>query len=211
MKEYQFQYTKTANALFVVMICFIVVFACIGICISLHLQELLTFLIGIPVFFFTIALFKKIAVSDCTARLSDTSVEFNFDGDSKTIDFANLISFKTDDGKNGPILYLKSNDGNFRIFANSSFCNPADFKVFRDDLIAKLDNYRLSVNPSLIHRGSIFATKGMLYFLCIATIVYLLAFLVENKAARLSIGVAGGFWLIVMWIVYSINGAKANE
>jgi hypothetical protein len=134
---------------------------------------------------------------------------FQFENNSKIINFRDLISFKAYYGKNGPILYLRTNEENFRIFANNNFCKSDDFRRFCVDTIAQLDNYKkTSEKTDLIHEGSIFGTKAMLYFLIAATSIYLVAFFLETKALRIAIGIAGGFYFGIMWTRYLFETNK---
>ena len=130
---------------------------------------------------FVIQTLKGKIVRSCIAKLGETSVIFGFKNETKTIHFNNLTSYKSYYGSNGPILYLKNNIDNFKIFANNNFCKTDDSQKFCEDIIIQLDKYKDKSNSTLIHEGSIYATKGFLYFLIIATLIYLLAFIFENK------------------------------
>lgn len=202
MQEYQFQYTKIGDTLLVLLLCFVVfiIIVFIGVCFNLELFVIL--IIELVAMFLVFRFFKKIAVKECVARINDASVDFNFKETSKTINFIDLISFKAYYGKNGPILYLNSNTDNFKIASNNNFCKTDNFQTFCQDLIIKLDKYKASENPGLIHEGSIFATKEMLYFLTIASLIYLLAFIIESKETRWPIGLGGGIYLLLSWTTY---------
>lgn len=104
-----------------------------------------------------IILFKMVkgkAVGSCNAMLSDTFVEFNFQNTCvKKIEFSNLRSFKKYYGKNGPIIYLTNQIENFKLAANTKFCDPESFDTFSKDLISTLDNYKNTVAPGLVHKG----------------------------------------------------------
>ena len=202
MQEYQFQYTKTRDTLLVLLLCFVVFVIIVFIGVYFKLEEFVIIIIELAAMFLVFRLLKKTAVRECVAKINDTSVDFNFKVTSRTINFNDLISFKAYYGKNGPVLYLNNNADNFKISSNNNFCKTDNFQTFCQDLIIKLDKYKTTDNSHVIHEGSIFATKGMLYFLSIATLIYLLAFFVENKAARLSVGIGGGFYLLLMWIAY---------
>lgn len=202
MKDYQFQYTKIGDTLLVLLFCFIIFFVVAFIGFYLKVQEFLLIIIELIIMFFSFKLLKKKAVKECIAKINDTSVDFNFQEKTRTINFNELISFKAYYGKNGPVLYLNNNVDNFKIAANNNFCKTDDFQTFCEDLIVKLDKYKAADNPKIIHEGSIFATKGMLYFLIIATLVYLLAFIIENKETRLPIGLGGGIYLLLSWTIY---------
>jgi hypothetical protein len=43
----------------------------------------------------------------------------------------------------------------------------------------------------------------MLYFLIAVTSIYLIGFFIESKTARLAVGLGGGWYLLMMWIIYS--------
>ena len=202
MKEYQFQYTKIKGT-FLVVILAIAVFILtefFGIYVKLNvvLTIILSFVLAVLVF----QLLKRKAVYICTAKLSDTSIKFEFDYITKEIIIKDLISFKSFYGKNGPVLYLNTDSENFQLSANNNFCKTDDFKLFCDDVITQLNKYKDTQKSDLIHRGSIFATKGMLYFLIVATLIYLFAFLIETKTLMIAIGIGGGFYLLIMWLAY---------
>jgi hypothetical protein len=202
MKEYQFQYTKMRDTLLVLLSCVAIFILVIFIGVHLSVQQGVLTLIEIPIVFITFRLTKKFAVSNCTAKLSETSIEFDFADETKVINFSDLISFKNYSGKNGPILYLKTQTDNFKIFANNNFCKTDDFEIFSNDTIIHLDKYKDKNNLALTHEGSIYATKGFLYFLLIATLIYVLSFLIESAEVRLYVGIGGGFYLLIMWIAY---------
>ena len=202
MKEYQFQFTK-AKDIFLVLLACIVIFAIVMfICVKLSIDKSLMVAIELVLIFLTFRLLKKKAVSNCTAKLSDTSVMFEFENETKTINFNELISYKSYYGKNGPILYLKDNIDNFKIFANDNFCKTDDFKIFSDDTIIQLGKYKDNNSLTLIHEGSIYATKAFLYFLFITTSIYFLSFLIVRKDIRPYTGFGGGLYLLIMWFVY---------
>lgn len=171
----------------------------------------LTVILSFGLAYLLFQFFKRKVVHTCNAKLGDTSIIFEFENETKTINFDELTSYKSYYGKNGPILYLNSNLEKFKIFANNNFCKTADFKTFCDDTIIQLDKYRDKNNVTLIHEGSIFATKGMLYFLIIATSIYLFAFFIETKALRLAIGIGGAFYFFIMWTKYYIENNKQND
>ena len=208
MREYQFQYSKIYQTVSIILGCILacVILICVGA--YFKLQEFVILIFAPLAAIFLFQKLKKVAVHNCIAKLSDTSVEFDFGQDLQMINFNDLISFKAYYGYNGPVLYLKSNIDNFRISANNNYCKTANFKLFCEDIIVQLDKYKDNKNIALIHEGSSFATKGMLYFLITATSIYLLGFIIETKALRIAVGIGGGFYLLYMWLVYFI---KTNE
>ncbi|MBS1756726.1 MAG: hypothetical protein JSU03_05565 [Bacteroidetes bacterium] len=163
---------------------------------------ILTIVLSFGLAFLFFQFLKKKAVRNCSVKLSDTSVVFEFENETKAINFNELTSYKSYSGRNGPILYLNSKVEKFKIFANNNFCKTDDFKIFSDDAIIQLNKYKDKNNLTLIHEGSIYATKGFLYFLFIATSIYLLSFIIESKDIRIYIGFGGGFYLLIMWIAY---------
>lgn len=202
MKEYQFQYTKPRNTLAILLACFAGFIIIVGIGVFFKLPEPLIFIIELAAMVSLFHVLKKSAVSECVAKIGDTSVEFDFGKTSRVIKFVDLISFKAYYGKNGPVLYLKNNLDNFKISANNNYCKTDNFKSFCQDIIIKLDGYKNKSSSEIIHEGSIFATRGMLYFLIIATSIYLLAFFMETKELKLYVGIGGGFYLLIMWLAF---------
>lgn len=172
--------------------------------ISFSLQEYVIIIIDLGLTILLFKVLKSKAVLNCVAKLGENSVEFEFEKETRIINFSDLISYKVYYGKSGPVLYLNNTTDNFKIFANSNFCKTQDFTSFCKDTIVQLDKYKnINNSTTIIHKGSIFATKGMLYFLVVLTLIYLIGFLVENKTARLAIGLGGGWYLLMMWILYS--------
>jgi FtsH-binding integral membrane protein len=166
------------------------------------LNFFLTIVVSFGSAFFLFQFLKRKVVHFCTAKLSDTCVIFEFENETKTINFSELTSYKSYYGKNGPILYLNNNVEKFKIFANNNFCDSDDFKTFSDDAIIQLNKYKDKNNLTLIHEGSMYATKGFLYFLFIATSIYFLSFTLESKDLRPYIGIGGGVYLLISWIAY---------
>lgn len=203
MKEYQFKYTSISQSLFVgltaiimaMLTCFLVAY------IKLNILWVLvsTLVVGVGLF----RLLRGNAIHDCTAELGEASISFEFEKSAKIFDFAALTSYKSYYGKNGPILYLKTKDESFKLCANDNFCKTDDFKIFCDDAIAQLDKYRTTNHDAtLIHEGSVFTKKSTLYVLVAITIIYLAAFFFETKTARISVGLIGGFLLLIYWSIY---------
>jgi hypothetical protein len=201
MKEYQFQYTKTTSSLFVLLACFASLIITIGLGIHFRMQEIFICTIGIVIIISVYQLLKKYTFGNCVATINNTNVELDFGGNSRILNFDDLISFKAYYGNKATVLYLNNITDNFKLYANNH-CDRKSFDVFCQDLIIQLDKYKFANHPNIIHKGSVFATKGMPYFLGTATVIYLLAFFVENKEASLYIGIGGGFYLLVMWIAY---------
>ena len=211
MKEYQFQFTKVKDTFLVVLACIVVFAIVMFICVKLSIDKSLMVVIELIFMFLTFRLLKKKAVSNCTAKLNDTSIQFEFENDSRSINFSDLISYKAYYGKNGAVLYLKNNIDNFKISVNSNYCKTDDFELFCKDVILKLDTYKDKTNSIVIHEGSIFTKKGMLYFLITATLIYLLAFFIETKDLRIGIGIGGGFYFFIMWTKYFIENNKLQD
>jgi hypothetical protein len=201
MTEHEFQYTKTQGILMVLLVCFVTFMLIIGIGVYLKLQKIVTYIITPIVTILVYQLLKKNTFGYCVAKISDTKVDFNFYKNLRTINFDDITSFKAYYGNNATVLYLKNTADNFKIYANN-FCNRKSFDSFCQDIIIQLDKYKSNDNPQIIHAGSVFATNGMLYFLIIATSIYLLGFLFETDELKLYIGVGGGFYLLVMWVAY---------
>lgn len=212
MKEYQFQYTRNRNTLLVLLPCIIIFVAIVIIGALLSIQILIVIIVSFTLSFIIFRAVKNKAISNCVARLSETSVEFQFDNNtSRTINFTNLTSFKVYYGQNATVLYLRNNADNFKIYANSNFCKPDSFNSFCEDIVTQLDKYKIETKSNLIHQGSIFATKGMLYFLISATLIYLISFFIESKKLRIAIGITGGFYLFIMWTRYFIEKKRKFE
>jgi hypothetical protein len=204
MTEFEFQYTKPKGSALMLLTCVIACVIAINIGIYLKLQQIVIYVIAIIAIILSYQLLKKNTFGYCVAKISDTKVDFNFDENVKTINFDDLISFKAYYGSKATILYLNKSNEKFKLYANN-FCKRENFDIFCKDIIIQLDNYKSNNNPNIIHEGSAYATKGMLYFLIVATFIYLFSFFVEQKDSRLSIGLAGGFFLLMMWSAYFLK------
>lgn len=201
MREYQFQYTKTTGTLLVLLACFAIFIITIVLAAHFKMQEIFIYIIVIINIIVVYKLLKKYTFGNCVATISDTNVEFNFGRNLRVINFNDLISFKAYYGNKGTVLHLNNSTDNFRLYANN-YCDRKSFDVFCKEIIIQLDKYKSADHANIIHKGSVFATKGMLYFLSTSTLIYLLAFLVENKEVRLYVGIGGGFYLLFMWVAY---------
>ena len=208
MKAYQFQYTKTWETLIVLLSAMAVFILTVILGSQYKLNFWLIIILSSGLAFLLFQGFKRKAVHVCIARLDETFVIFEFESGTKTVNFANLTSYRFYSDKNGQILSLKSNLDSFKIIANNNFCKTQDFKEFCDDITAKLDTYRNLHNSKLIYEGSFYATKVFIYFLCIATLLYLAAFFFETSRLRLAVGIAGGFFLFIMWAKHFIEIKK---
>jgi hypothetical protein len=157
MKEYQFKYNKTSQSRLVVLSTMLICVLTMVLATYLKASKNLTIIFSIAVVFGVFNLIKRKAIHDCTAKLTEDDVTFEFEDSTKRFAFAELISYKLYYGRNGPILYLKSIEENFKLFVSDAFCKTHDFSVFCDDTIAQLDQYRTK-NPDamLIHEKSLF-------------------------------------------------------
>ena len=202
MKEYKFQYNKTKQALGVLSVCITTFLLSEVLGIYLGLNTFLGIVLSFGLTFLLFQNLKGKVVSICSAKLSDTALIFEFENDTRVINFTDLISYKAYYGRNGAVLYLKNKIDNFKISVNNNYCKTEDFELFCKDAIIQLDKYKDTSNSGVVHEGSIFATKAMLYFLIVGTAIYLAAFFVEIRALRIAIGIGGGLYFFIMWITY---------
>ena len=216
MNEFQFQYNSISKSIKLIIICVLSLFATlfIGLNLPINLRKQLSlfigvFTMGIPIITFFI--FRKKAIDNCVAKLSDESVQFKFTSKIRVINFEDIISYKAYHGRNGSELFLKNKSDNFKISVNNNYCKTETFDAFCDTIINQLDNYKLKNNPSLIHEGSIFTKKGMFYFLIIASSLYLFGFFIETNTLRLAIGIGGGFYFFIMWTKYYTENKRQND
>ena len=202
MKEYKFQYNKPKETLLVVSLCIAILILSEALGIYFKLNAFLGIVISFGLTFLLFQKLKSKAVNICTAKLTETDLIFEFENATRVLNFADLISYKAYYGKNGVVLYLKNKIDNFKISVNNNYCKTEDFELFCKDTIIQLDKYKTKNNSGIVHEGSIFATKAMLYFLIVGTAIYLAAFFIETKALRIAIGVSGGLYFFIMWTTY---------
>ncbi|MEP6713730.1 MAG: hypothetical protein ABJA37_14985 [Ferruginibacter sp.] len=213
MKEYQFQYTIQRDLLLLILACFVSILISIFIGMALFPESkqmpLTLTVISIIVPFIIFRYFKNKVVNICIAKLNKTSVEFELkDSIIKLVNFNDLISYKVYYSTKGPILYLKLNSGRFKIFAHNYYCNSDPFNDFCKDLEIKIENYKAENKVDIIREGSIFVTKGMLYFLIVTTSIYFISFFIETNSLRIAIEIGGGIYLFIFWIKYFIEKNK---
>lgn len=212
MKEYTFQFTKMGDTVIVLMLCIAAFISLMFLGIYLSMNKFMLIFLDTTLAIILFQLLKKKARRSCKAKITDNSVEFEFDQfRTRKILFDDLVSYKFYDGKNGPILYLPNNIDDFRIAANNNFCKPDDFIIFCQDILVRLETFKNKPNSHLVHKGSIFATTGMLYFLTIASLVYLISFYFETSSLRIAIGIGGGFYCTTMWLLYYIQKTKKRD
>jgi len=205
MKEYQFKYTIIRETLVVILLSIATMIISMFLCLYLKLNFIFATAISLGLTYLLFQKLKGKVVHNCTAKLAETSLILEFENNKRIINFKDLTSYKYYSGKNGVILYLNNNIDNFKISSNNYYCKTDDFEVFCNDTITQLDKYRNKYNLALIHEGSIYKTKGMLYFLVFATVIYLLAFMIETKALRIAVGIGGGLYFFIMWTKYFIE------
>jgi len=223
MNEYRFQYTKTLYPL-VVLLASILSFAFILIVFAIILNKSndnIAYLFSIPsliVALLTFRYLKRFAVRNCIAKLHSDFVVFEFKNDLiRTINFNDLISYKVFYGKNGPVLYLRNNIDQFKLFANDNFCKSEPFETFCKDILIQIDKYVVDNKSNIIHEGSTFQTKGMLLFLTISTPIILLSFyitttdLIESTDLNVLIRIFGCAFLVIFWLKYFIERSRKNK
>jgi hypothetical protein len=164
MKEYRFLYTKNLEILITVLSSMMTFILAEVIFLYYKLNPFFAVILSFGLAYILFQILKRKVVHTGHAQLDRTSVEFVLENGVKKINFSDLISFKLYNGKNGPVLYLKSKNDTFKLFANNNFCEIDDLKVFCKDAIRTLEKYKIETNPSLVREGSIFAKRGILYF-----------------------------------------------
>lgn len=141
MQEYRFQYTKLRDTVFVILGCILVCLVLVVAVTAARAPAWVAFVAGpgpAIAFFFWV---RRYVVRQGTARLSDTRLDLVLGETPKRIDFQDLVSFKSYDGKNGTVLYLNTPADHFTLSANNNFCDSAAFESFCADVIAQLDQY----------------------------------------------------------------------
>ena len=203
MQLYQFQYTKVWDTVIVIILATLILISIEILGLYLNINDVLSIVGSFVLAFLFFQIFKKSVVRTCKATLHESFIEFEFKKSAKLISFSNLVSFKNQEGKNGPILYLKTQTEDFEIFANSKFCKTEKFKIFSDDAMVQLQKYQENndLKPN-IHQITKKQNNGYLDFLIIASVanILLIIFLDNNFAAYLFM--IGGFFLFIGWIIY---------
>ena len=223
MNEYRFQYTKMLYTL-VVLLASILSFSFIIVVFAIIFNESsvnMAYLFSIPsliVALLTFRYLKKFAVRNCAAKLYSDFVAFEFKNDLiRTINFKDLISYKVYYGKNGPVLYLRNNTDRFKLFANDNFCKSEPFETFCKDIINQIDKYVIDNKAIIIHEGSSFATKKMLYFLLISTPILLFLFYITTTDyisyidLKMRIRIYGVTFILGFWIIYLIAKKRKKK
>lgn len=139
MKKFDFEYTKLIETIFFMIgIC---AFVCLLIYLFIALKFSLFWLYfvapisGIGLFF----LLRKIVIRNGEAEISDEHVILKLSNRDYKLDFEDLIYYKKDNYKNGPVLYLKNNALKLRLEANNNFCDSTDFDNFANALLRTIE------------------------------------------------------------------------
>jgi hypothetical protein len=92
--------------------------------------------------YFVFSKLKTWAVGNCVANLCDTSINFEFDSNTKTLPFAALTSYKVHQGRNGSAFYLNTTQEKFRISVNKNFCSSSGFNLFCQAALASINDFK---------------------------------------------------------------------
>jgi hypothetical protein len=203
---YKFQYTKVWDIVIVIILATLILISIEILGLYLNINDVLSIVGSFVLAFLFFQIFKKLVVRTCKATLHESFIEFEFKKSAKLISFSNLVSFKNQEGKNGPILYLKTQTEDFEIFANSKFCKTEKFKIFSDNAIIQLQKYQENndLKPN-IHQITKKQNNGYLYFLIIASVVYLFLITVLDNNSTAYLFILGGFFLFITWFMYFVK------
>jgi len=225
MNEYQFEYTKFIDGLFVLLtsilsfiIAMIVVmktFDAFGGEMPMYFSYILVI---VPILIFRS--FKNKLGRQCNAKLNSESVEFYFKNDLvRIINFCDLTSYEFRNAKNGPVLTLRSKNDRFWIFAFDYCSNSKPLDSLCKDVIIQIEKYKINNSANIIRGEFLFQKKGALGFLIILTILILLLYyittldLIESVDLKVFIRIFGGAFLIGFWLAYfaEMNRKKKNN
>jgi len=223
MNEYQFQYSKNIDILLVLLSCLLSYSIAMYIMMEIfHLFDgempLLFIYILLIVPFLGFRLFKNKLGRHSIAKMSSDSVEFNFKNETvRTINFSDLTSYEFINGKNGPVLYLRSNNDRLKIFALDYCCNSEPLDSLCKDIVAQIEKYKIENISEIINGGNLFQRKGTLRFIIILTIlILLLSFittldLIESAELKVIIRIFGGILLFVFWLTYFVEKERKKK
>ncbi len=174
-REYDFEYTDQKTM-------FAVTLACLGLFLIAILGLFYLRMVLSPAVSFVLALIASLVLflllkgkikRKGTAYLNDDSMRLVLDGESKQIDFQALKYYSVA-YYSGPTLTLKTTDGQkIKVRAHSSFCNPADFDDFCDDLEMTLAEHRERQGTGPVRKPSDFEHKLMKPALIMLTLALL--------------------------------------
>lgn len=172
MRDFTFEYTDTKLTLklfglsflifVVLLVAMIVTVDLLGITGSL----ILTF--GIP--FLIFFLNKKRIKKQGTATIYDSYSEFKLAESSHEVVYADIKTYQVEE-YNGTQLIIKFIDGtNFKLQANSNFCNTDQFDIFCREFENTLQQLKATSNVELTRKKSMFEQMWMLPLLIIMTV-----------------------------------------
>jgi len=172
MREFNFEYTDTKFTLKLLGLSFLAfVVLLIAMVVTVDLIGtvgglILAFGVPLVIFFLNKKKIKKLG----TANIYDSSSEFKLAESIEKIVYADIKSYQVE-RYNGTALVIKLKDGkDFKLQANSNFCNTARFDTFCQEFEKTLDQFKTTnSNVELTRKPSIYERAWMLPFLIILT------------------------------------------
>ena len=169
--SFSFEYTDTKYtlkllgisfaALLALLIAMVVTVELIGVAGSLILAFGIPFLI----FFFN----KKKIKKQGTANIYDSSSEFSLVDSTIKVAFSDMKTYQVE-RYNGTALVIKFKNGNdFKLQANSNFCNPEQFDAFCKEFEKTVQQFKATNNVELTRKPSLFERAWMLPLLIVLT------------------------------------------
>lgn len=215
MKQYDFEYTDQKFLIILVISCIVLLAALIAgmLYLAPGIGKLPLVILAIAGPFVVFFLYKKRIKKPGTARLEGDKVTFNLSGQSRTISFNELISYKIEHF-NGTRLHLTFLDNSsFKLVSNNNLGGSDHFEIFCDDLEKALSEYIHASNTTLIRKPSVFEQKWFPYLLGAITLalgwVVIDAFSSGNKPPG-SIYVSIAIF-ISLWAAYFKTRQKNRE
>jgi hypothetical protein len=169
---------------------------------------ILTFGIPFLIFFMNRKKIKKQGI----AGIYDSYSEFKLGGSIDKVVYADIKTYQVE-RFNGTHLKIKFKDGhNFKLQANSNFCNIEAFDIFCQQFENMVQLYKTSNNIELIRKPSMFEQAWMLPFLIVFTVVMIgaIVFVISGGKSIPPTFYTSAAIIIPMWIAY-LNVKKRKQ
>lgn len=207
MNEYNFEYSDHRYTLKLLGICFLLgALLMAGMFIVIHYINIflaLAIVMGIPILIFWLN--QKQIKKRGIAIIHDLHTEFFFPTSNYSFTYLEIITYQVE-YYNGISLSIKFKNGkNFKLQANSSFCNPSELEYFCTAFESKLSEFKAANNTGLTRKKPILAKPWFLLLLIISSasilVVAAIALIQGKDFPPVFFGTLGT--LLTLWAGYS--------
>ncbi|WMN11776.1 hypothetical protein QYS49_39585 [Marivirga salinae] len=214
MKEYNFEYTDT-NYILKIFGITALIFACLMILTFIFIKSLgviiaLIISFSIPILFFWVK--KRGFRKEGSAIIQDSFTDLNLSTFNRRVDFNGIQNYQIENFE-GTKLRIKFKDSReFKILANSNFCDPLGFDIYCKSLDEVLRKYNDANANEIIKEKSFFERKWVLPVLLILTATSLLSIIYAIiKGVSVPVILFGTLAILLpLWVGY-FNATKNKK